>query len=89
MKPTAIFLSFGLMIFAAGCSDSPPPAVAPAPAISSDSASVSEPASAAPAIDGHELDRAIQDPLDRARAVEGEMKKAAEEADKKLQDQGG
>ena len=87
MKPTAIFVSFGLMMFAAGCSDSPPPAVAPALAPSSDSASVSEPASAA--IDGHELDRAIQDPLDRARAVEGEMKKAAEEADKKLQDQGG
>ena len=90
MKPLSIFLSFGLTMLAAGCSDSPAPADTSASAASSDSASVSEQVpTAAPAIDGHELERAIQDPIERARAVEGEIMKATDEVDKELQDQGG
>jgi len=90
MKLVSIFLSMGLTMLAAGCSDSSAPADTSSPATSGDSAAASEPSpAAAPAIDGHELERAIQDPLDRARAMEGDMQKAADEANKEMQDQGG
>ncbi|MGQ0800794.1 MAG: hypothetical protein ACT4NL_11860 [Pseudomarimonas sp.] len=88
MQPASIFLSVALAMLTAGCSDSPAPADPSAPLANGDS-TVSEPLpAAAPAIDGHELERAIQDPLDRARAMEGEILKAADEADKAMEDQG-
>ncbi len=88
-------LAIGVVMLVSACSDSSSsdssgPAETPAPTATSDVAPVSESApAAAPAIDGHELERAINDPLDRARAVEGDLMKAAEDQDEKLQDQGG
>ncbi len=90
MRALSVLLAIGAIALASGCSDSAGPADANEPAASADSAQVKQPLPAvAPALDGHELERAINDPLDRARAVEGDLLKAAEEKDERLQEDGG
>lgn len=75
-----------ILIALAACSQpSPPPAAPAAPA--EPAAKTEAPAAAAPS--GQELNNAIQEPLDRARAVEDQLQQDKQDTDAALDQQGG
>lgn len=74
-----------ILIALGACSQpSPPPA---APAAPAEPAKSEAPAAATPS--GQELNNAIQQPLDRARAVEDQLQQDKQDTDAALDQQGG
>ena len=75
---TASIACLLLMMATAGCSPTPPEP----PVATADTAPAATPR-------GDELDQAIQQPIDRARAVEADLMKAQKDDDEAMKAQGG
>lgn len=86
MKLRTMTLSLSMLLSLTACSQPAPPPAAEAttPAASAPPATPTPPSG-----DNQELNQAIQQPLDKARAVEGQLQEGREANDAKLEEQGG
>jgi len=85
MHPLRIALLALILLATAACTSEPAPTPAPAALSSAAQAEPAQAESAKPS--GQELTDAIQQPMDRARAVEGELMKAKDAVDAELDQQ--